>query len=166
MAGVSQYRPPAAIMENIKKATAIYTGGNTYIYMASLTDGRHIFTSDANGDEEGFIEYFDTDPTEYELDDVCNSKWYEAHSTESEVNICLWNEMLDWIITNQPKGNYSIYDLKTRLILTVNQELVDKMEEEGMIFDKYGSEPFLLRFNSEDGKVEYFESWEQVDAWL
>lgn len=96
----------------IKNATAIYTGGNIYIYYGQLEDGNYFRACDG----EEFIEICDSDTSVEEADYY---EFYEVHSIETltgEEYKTFWNEMLLWIIHNAPKGNYQSYDLERRMI--------------------------------------------------
>lgn len=96
----------------IKNATAIYTGGNLYIYYGQLTDGNWFRATD---DWEG-IEICDSDTSVEEAD---YNEFYEEHAFESlggEEYKTFWNEMLLWIIHNAPEGNYQVDDLERRII--------------------------------------------------
>lgn len=96
----------------IKNATAIYTGGNIYIYYGQLLDGNWFRTCD---DWEG-IEICDSDTSVEEADYY---EFYEEHTFESlegDEYKTFWNEMLLWIIHNAPEGNYQVDDLERRMI--------------------------------------------------
>lgn len=97
---------------NIKTATAIYTGGGIYIYYGELTNGNYFRA----GDGEDFIEICDADTSTDEAD---YTEFYDKHRIETLVDDqykTFWNEMLDWIINNTPKGNYCLSELENRKI--------------------------------------------------
>ena len=96
----------------IKTATAEYTGGNIYIYYGELENGLWfrtsdlwesiaICTNDTSGEDADYCEFFE----EYMVEELEGIQYKE-----------LWNEMLYWIINNNPKGNYLKYEMEERLI--------------------------------------------------
>lgn len=96
----------------IVEATAIYTGGNIYIYYGRLSDGNYFKACD----DFDFIEICDSDTSIEEAD---YQEFYEKHSVETltkEEYKMFWNEMLLWILHNAPKGNYVFSELEERLI--------------------------------------------------
>ena len=109
----------------IKNATAIYTGGNIYIYYGQLVDGNWFRACDG----EEFIEICNADTSTEEADYY---EFYEEHSietlTKKEYEV-FWNEMLLWIIHNAPKGNYQVYDLEKRMIPDEINEAKLEMKE-------------------------------------
>jgi uncharacterized HAD superfamily protein len=96
----------------IQNATAIYTGGNIYIYYGQLENGLFFRACD----DWDFIELCNADTSTEEAD---YHEFYEEHSigtlTGKEYET-FWNEMLLWIIHNAPDGNYIDYDLEKRII--------------------------------------------------
>ena len=98
----------------IDHATACYTGGNVYVYCGQLSDGRYFIA-----DELQYMLFTDTDPVS-----VPNTEWFcgwhEKHCADHigakwcELPNCLWNKMLDWIITHKPNGSYETRDLEER----------------------------------------------------
>ena len=98
----------------IKNATAIYTGGNIYIYYGQLEDGNYFRACD----DWDFIEICNSD-TSVEAADYY--EFYEEHSLgvlAKEDYEVFWNEMLLWIIHNAPEGNYQADELEHRIIET------------------------------------------------
>lgn len=96
----------------IKNATAIYTGGNIYIYYGQLKDGNYFRACD----DWECIEICDSDTSVEEAD---YNEFYEEHKFEILVNEeyeTFWNEMLLWIIHNAPEGNYQTDELERRMI--------------------------------------------------
>ena len=75
--------------ENIIKATAIYSGGNIYLYYAELNDGNWIL---GDGD---FFTVVNTNPLKDEdtFDDSCFYEWQQEHLVkeieESEITSVL-----------------------------------------------------------------------------
>ena len=108
---------------NINFATAQYTGGGIYIYYGQLENGDYFRT----GDGEDFIEicdaYAGTDDADY-------SEFYEEHRIKTLTDysyIVLWNNILNWIIKNNPKGNYLSSELEDRII-DINPNIVEAVE--------------------------------------
>ena len=96
----------------IKNATAIYTGGNIYIYYGQLENGTYFRACD----DWDFIELCDADTSTEEADYY---EFYEEHSIGTIGGIeyeTFWNNMLLWIIHNAPNGNYNSYELEERMI--------------------------------------------------
>ena len=96
----------------IKNATAIYTGGGIYIYHGQLENGNYFRTCD----EWESIEICDSDTS---VEDADYNEFYEEHTVETvtgEAYETFWNEMLQWIIDNNPEGNYLNSDLEDRMI--------------------------------------------------
>ena len=96
----------------IKNATAIYTGGGLYIFYGQLTDGNWFRAYD----EWECIEICNSDTS---VEDADYSEFYEEHTVETvtgEAYEIFWNEMLNWIISNKPEGNYDSDDLERRMI--------------------------------------------------
>ena len=102
----------------IEHAMATYTGGGLYIYYGKLLDGNYfiayddwecieICSVDTNCEESGYAEFYE----KYRVE-MLVGKEYEV----------FWNEMLLWIIKNEPKGNYLDGDLKDRLIKDNNED--------------------------------------------
>lgn len=102
----------------IKNATAIYTGGNIYIYYGELTDGSWFRACDG----EEFITICNADTSTEEADYY---EFYEEHSVETltkEEYETFWNKMLLWVIHNAPDGNYNTYELEKRMIENTKEE--------------------------------------------
>ena len=109
----------------IKNATAIYTGGNLYIYYGQLTDGNWFRAYD----EWECIEICDSDTS---VEEAYYNEFYEEHKFETLVNEeyeTFWNEMLLWIIHNAPEGNYQADDLERRMIPDELNEAKLEMKE-------------------------------------
>lgn len=60
-------------MTAIKRANAIYTGGNIWLFHGLLEDGNHFFT-----DDYGCTIILNADPSE-NLDDACDYNWQHEH---------------------------------------------------------------------------------------
>lgn len=94
---------------DIKHATACYTGGGIYIYYGQLVNGLYFRTCD----EWGGISICDAD-TSTEDADYC--EFYDEHEIDCIQGKNNWNNILQWIIDNAPNGNYLPSDLERRLI--------------------------------------------------
>lgn len=97
---------------DIKTATAIYTGGGIYIYYGELHNGLYFRACDDW--EEISICNADTSTDEA---DYC--EFYEAHEVETITGadfIREWNNILQWIIDHDPDGNYLPSDLERRFL--------------------------------------------------
>ncbi len=98
--------------QNIKTATAIYTGGGIYIYYGQLTDDSYFRTCD----DFDFISICDADTSS---DDADYIEFYEVHEINTLINNnfkTAFNAILKWIINNRPSGNYSANELENRFI--------------------------------------------------
>lgn len=94
----------------IKNATAIYTGGNIYIYHGKLENGRYFRACD----DWDFIEICNSDTG---VDEADYSAFYDLHRVTTLTGQAyeeLWNEILTWIIHNRPSGNYQASELESR----------------------------------------------------
>lgn len=101
----------------LKNATAIYTGGNIYIYYGELENGLYFRACD----DWDFIEICNSDTSTEEADYY---EFYEKHSTGTLTGNdykTFWNDMLLWIMHHAPKGNYSMDEIENRLIEVVNE---------------------------------------------
>ena len=120
-------------MDKIKFANACYTGGNIYIYYGQLENG--LFFRACDEWEE--IEICNADTSTEEADYY---EFYQEHSVKTLVGDSykkFLNDMLNWIISNNPSGNYSEYELEKRLI--------EYEEEETYTFTLTESEMKMIR---------------------
>lgn len=94
----------------INTATAIYTGGNIYIYYGQLEDNTYFRSCDT-----------------WECTEICNAdtstedadymEFYEEHSIKAiagKEHREFFNKMLQWILEHKPDGNYVTYELEKR----------------------------------------------------
>lgn len=100
----------------IKTASAVYTGGNIYIYYGELESGLFFRTFD----DWDVIYICDSDT---ESEDADHGEFYEAHTVEEITGDDykdFWNAMLSHIIDRKPThgrwSNYSSDDMKIRMI--------------------------------------------------
>lgn len=103
----------------IKTATAVYTGGNIYIFYGQLESGLYFRAFDTMDDYE--VIYICDSDTEAEEADY--PEFYEAHTVEELTGDefkTFWNTMLSHIINKGPRhgkwSNYSPDDLEIRII--------------------------------------------------
>lgn len=95
-------------------ANACYTGGGIYIYYGNLSDGTFFRTwtdcecieivsenASIENDEADYQEFYD----EYRIASLIGKEFCE-----------FWNEMLKFIIEEQPKGNYLVSDLEKEIL--------------------------------------------------
>ncbi len=114
----------------IKTATAEYTGGGIYIYHGQLQDGNYFRTCD----DWETIEICNADTS---VEDANYIEFYEEHRVEILVEDGyrrFWNQMIHWIIQNQPDGNYATNELENRL-LEESVEITFSYEEVQMLSD-------------------------------
>ena len=104
-------------MENIKSATACYTGGGIYIYYGQLESG--LFFRAADGFDAIYI--CDSDTSAEEAD---YWEFYEAHTVAEITNeneyTAFWNAMISHILNRKPSygkwNNYDPDELQARII--------------------------------------------------
>ena len=112
----------------IKSVEPCYTGGNIYVFTGSLNDGTFFLASDDMYD----VTIIDTDPSKADWDnEVFDMDWIESHlvkylpdcTSDDTTGIKFFIDILDWVIKNNPKGNYQMSDIKS--ILTDVKEYLD-----------------------------------------
>lgn len=134
--------------KEIKTATAEYTGGGIYVYHGQLQDGNHFRTCD----DWETIEICDADTG---VEDANYIEFYEEHRVEILVEDGyrrFWNQMIQWIIQNQPDGNYATNELENRLL----EELVEiKTYENQYEVPTEKEEVILIGFIHKYGKNDY-----------
>lgn len=97
-------------MLNIKSANACYTGGGIYAYVAELENGNYFMAAD---DWEGGIEV--NTRIDYFEDEIWNEDWINTHSVGDFIGIECIHNIIEWILTNKPIGNYCDSELEMRL---------------------------------------------------
>lgn len=110
----------------IKTATAEYTGGGIYIFYGKLDDGKW-FRSCTDWDAT-FICMSDTS-----VDDADYDEFYEEHllyALHDDEHKEFFNDMINWIKNNKPKGNYNMTELE-RLVTPIKPQPTtsDKIKE-------------------------------------
>lgn len=93
----------------IDYATAIYTGGGIYIYHGRIANG-HYFMLD---DDTDLPAYFDANPDDY-WDECTYPDWQDEHLVGFGEDPDFKYKVLDYIIKNNPCGNFSIDELEER----------------------------------------------------
>ena len=104
---------------NIEWANADYTGGGFYAYIGKLKNGNYFMAADDWNDKNVCYVYevdsevvFDTftedDPAPW------SNEWMDMHTVTIH-NTNAFKQILKWIITNEPDGNYWIEELEERL---------------------------------------------------
>jgi len=110
-------------MDDIKRATAIYSGGCIYIYFAELETGNWLM-----GDDEGTMVIVNTNPLadEETFDDSMFYEWQQEHLVR-EIPAEEYHETLNAVLDVIFKGdivpgygNYSLTELETRYSQAVN----------------------------------------------
>lgn len=97
-------------MFNVTYANACYSGGGIYIYIGKLKNDMFFIASDEND-----LSIMDKEPTfDYDMD------FFNAHVVEYIDSDTIeftqgFKAILNWILENNPEGNYSRTDLKNRL---------------------------------------------------
>ena len=99
--------------KKIVYANACYTGGGIYIFIGKFSDGTYFIS----GTEERPQLYNVKKKPSFDNDD----HWYEEWIFDDKnflgiiENKSLWKSMIKWIISNKPKGNYSLDDMESLL---------------------------------------------------
>lgn len=104
----------------IKSVEPCYTGGNIYVFTGALNDGSFFLASNDMYD----VTIIDTDPSKADWDnEVWQSDWQESHlikylpdcASDDKTGIKFFIDILDWVIKNNPKGNYQMSDIESIL---------------------------------------------------
>lgn len=124
----------------IKTATAIYTGGGIYIYYGQLENGSYFRT----GDGDLYMSICDSDTS---VDDADYIEFYEEHEIDDLQGYdfeYFFNNMIQWIINNQPDGNYSTDELEKRMFVhyDTNIEIENAQTLERSIQERVKREKF------------------------
>jgi len=119
-----------AIKSTIEYAIPIYTGGGIYVYIGKLNDENYFIAEDSifNKNMPSFsIRIVNKNPEEE--DDFWNTEWQEEHlvkdMTDGETETKeLTKQILDWVIKNQPDGNYDLGDIedKRKVLNNINED--------------------------------------------
>ena len=105
----------------IKNATAEYTGGGIYIYYGELENGLFFRACD---DWESFISICDSDTS---VDAADYGEFYHEHEIDELQNYeaeVFFNNIIEWIATNEPGGNYNINELESRTYKHIETDIV------------------------------------------
>ena len=110
----------------IVKANACYTGGGIYRFTAQLNDKRFVL---GNSEwDKLYITDEDPDATE----ESWYNEWCDKHIVETvkdSAYATLMNELIKWILENEPQGNYQAYEIE-KFICRTTIEFVDKRIDE------------------------------------
>ena len=101
-------------MAKVIDANATYTGGGIYIYTGQLDDGTFFMT---NTEYLDYIMVLDVDPEE-NWDDNCDEQWQNEHMVVEYCGseaIKITREALQYIISNNHRGNYSVGEIESEL---------------------------------------------------
>ena len=115
---------------DIVSVTPEYTGGGVYVYIGELTNGNYFIATDQAFAGDSFdIRILNKDPNENNmLDDVK----YQEECLVEDLDEAEAKEftiyMLNWIIENQPEGNYQIDDIKD-MLNAIYQNRIDESKE-------------------------------------
>lgn len=98
------------------KCEPIYTGGNIYCFLGQIDEHTWFLASDADYD----VVILNSDPwlaVDSETgEELCwFPEWQEEHLVkylDETDSLDFFREMLNWIKKNNPKGNYSMYELE------------------------------------------------------
>lgn len=127
---------------NIEYVTPNYTGGGIYVYTGKFKNGNYFIADDTYFGKEGNtfspfdIRVVDTDPDkvyidedglEYTLlDDMVYQEQHLVEDIEDDNAKELTKEILQWIITNKPEGNYQIGEMQEYLDIVLDKDTVEE----------------------------------------
>lgn len=127
---------------NIEYVTPNYTGGGIYVYTGKFKNGNYFIADDTYFGKEGNtfspfdIRVVDTDPDkvytdeeglEYTLlDDMVYQEQHLVEDIEDDNAKELTKEILQWIITNKPEGNYQMGEMQEYLDITNKSNKVEE----------------------------------------
>ena len=127
---------------NIEYVTPNYTGGGIYVYTGKFKNGNYFIADDTYFGKEGNtfspfdIRVVDTDPDkvyidedglEYTLlDDMVYQEQHLVEDIEDDNAKELTKEILQWIITNKPEGNYQIGEMQEYLDIVLDNNTVEE----------------------------------------
>lgn len=100
----------------ITSVTPMYTGGSIYIYWGAFSDGTYFMSCDDYWD----LRIVNEDPRNTHNGDYFEADypdWQEEHLIKDIPNYQtqdFFNEMYDWILANNPEGNYNSGDIEER----------------------------------------------------
>ena len=106
----------------IVKANAEYTGGGIYRFIAQLNDKRFVL-----GNSE-WDEIYITDEDPNTTEESWYNEWCDKHIMEilkDEKYADMINELIKWILENEPQGNYQAYEIE-RCMCKTTIEFVDE----------------------------------------
>ena len=118
----------------IVKANAEYTGGGIYRFTAQLNDKRFVL-----GNTE-WDEIYITDEDPDATEESWYSEWCDKHIMETlkdEKYADMINELIKWILENEPNGNYQAGEIERFICKTT----IEFINEDGNVdeteFDTY-----------------------------
>lgn len=127
---------------DIEYVTPNYTGGGIYVYTGKFKNGNYFIADDTYFGKEGDtfspfdIRVVDTDPDkvyidedglEYTLlDDMVYQEQHLVEDIEDDNAKEFTKEILQWIITNKPEGNYQIGEMQEYLDITNKSNKVEE----------------------------------------
>lgn len=108
----------------MKKANACYTGGGIYIIQAELEDGT-FFTTDTYLFGLYDSDYLEANETIGDL-----GAWEQEHLLADSLTVAeakrIEVDALEWILENEPVGNYDAYEL--RLLLDESRRKLEEVD--------------------------------------
>lgn len=122
---------------NIKSVIPNYTGGSIYTYTGKLSDGNYFMAEDSIFDKTNptfSIRIVNENPDEVG-EDSWYPEWQEEHlvrdvvETDNEAKE-FTRQILQWIITNKPEGNYDVSDMETM------KNVLDNINESEVVENK------------------------------
>ena len=104
---------------NIEWANASYTGGGLYAYIGKFKNGNYFMAADDwNDKDESFVYEVDSEVVFDEFEegnpDPWTLEWMDEHLVKTH-STKAFKQILKWIITNEPDGNYDVGELDRRL---------------------------------------------------
>ena len=115
------------------KVEPIYTGGNIYVFRGELSDGTWFIADDSYYDVR--IVNADVFGPDESFEDCWYADWQEEHlvrDLDEKEKRQFFKEMINWILENEPEGNYSSGDMENILyyINRSEEDLDDSLVDE------------------------------------
>ena len=121
----------------IIKANACYTGGGIYRFTAQINDRRFVLGSSEW--DELYITDEDPDATE----DSWYNEWCDKHIVEivkNEAYANLLNELIKWILDNEPDGNYQASEIERFICKTTIEFVTEDGHTDETEFDTWNKD--------------------------
>ena len=113
-------------LPKVKSATADYTGGGWYVFLGEFSDGTYFIADYPYWDlrivnEDPRLTFWGDD---YDTD-AGYASWQEAHlvkDIDGDTTESFFNDMFEWILQNNPEGNYNSGDIEDMMFKNNNRD--------------------------------------------